>query len=99
MDLVAGLGESVSGEWSGDVDLGNGHLQDMFKQYQRRLQMIRNIGLKDRTERIHIATDLQQDLLESDLEFLVQSKFCTSPNYLYIYIHVYMHEYRCTCTI
>jgi len=38
VDLVVGLGESVSGEWSGDADLGDGHLQEMFKQYQRRLQ-------------------------------------------------------------
>ena len=43
VDLVAGLGESVKGEWSGDVDLGDGRLQEMFKEYQRRLQMIARI--------------------------------------------------------
>ena len=50
VDLVAGLGESVKGKWSGDVDIGDGRLQEMFKEYQKRLQMIAKIGLKDRRE-------------------------------------------------
>ena len=67
VDLIAGLGESVSGDWSCDVYLGTDQLQGRFKQYQRRLL--------DRTDRHHIAADLQQDLalLESDLEFLCES--------------------------
>ncbi len=34
VDLVEGLGESVRGEWSGDVDLHDGKLQQLFQQYQ-----------------------------------------------------------------
>ena len=77
VDLVAGLGESVKGEWSGDVDLGDGRLQEMFKEYQRRLQMIARIGLKDRRESSVIVADLTQEyaLLGNDLEFLLESMF------------------------
>lgn len=49
VDLVAGLGESVKEEWTGDVDLGDGSLQEIFKGYQKRLQMISKIGLKERS--------------------------------------------------
>ena len=77
VDLVAGLGESVKGEWSGDVDLGDGRLQEMFKEYQRRLQMIARIGLKDRRESSVIVADIKQEyaLLGNDLEFLLESMF------------------------
>ena len=77
VDLVAGLGESVKGEWSGDVDLGDGRLQEMFKEYQRRLQMMARIGLKDRRESSVIFADLKQEyaLLGNDLEFLLESMF------------------------
>lgn len=60
-DAVAGLGESVKGEWAGDVDLGDGRLQEMFKEYQRRLQMIAKIGLKDRTEINLMVVDVKQE--------------------------------------
>ena len=49
VDLVTGLGESTTGEWSGDIDLDNGQLQQLFKEYQR-LNMIRSIGLRDRRD-------------------------------------------------
>lgn len=87
VDLVAGLGESVKGEWAGDVDLGDGSLQEMFKEYQRRLQMIAKIGLKDRRETNLIVVDLKQEfsLLGSDLEFLLESMLgiflCSKRNY------------------
>ena len=71
VDLVAGLGESVKGEWSGDVDLGDGRLQEMFKEYQRRLQMIARIG---RRESSVIVADLKQEY-GNDLEFLLESMF------------------------
>lgn len=93
VDLVAGLGESVSCEWLGDADLGDGHLQEMFKQYQRRLQMIKSIGLKNRTGRIDIVADLQEELalLDSDLEFLVTSMFYNTFSVLYACVYMCTH--------
>ena len=75
VDLVAGLGESVKGEWSGDVDIGDGRLQQTFKDYQKRLQMIAKM---DRRESSVIAADLKQEfaLLGDDMEFLLESMLC-----------------------
>lgn len=76
VDLVEGLCESVRGEWSGDIDLSDGQLQQMFQQYQGRLQFINKIGLDERDHSL-ILTDVQQvqQSLESDLEFLTESMY------------------------
>ena len=29
-DLLSGLGESVKGEWSGDIDLNDGSIQQLY---------------------------------------------------------------------
>ena len=41
VDLVEGLCESERGEWSGNIDLSDGQLQQMFQQYKGRLQFIK----------------------------------------------------------
>ena len=76
VDLVEGLCESVRGEWSGDIDLSDGQLQQLFQQYQGRLQFINKIGLDERDHSL-ILTDVQQvqQSLESDLEFLTESMY------------------------
>ena len=73
MALVAGLSESVRGEWSGDIDLSDGQLQ---LHYQGRLWTIKGIGLKDGRQKGLVVSDLEQEmkLLEDDLDFVVQSK-------------------------
>ena len=40
---MSGLGESVSGEWSGDIDLNDGKLKEMYMAYRKRLDFINNI--------------------------------------------------------
>lgn len=77
VDLVEGLCESVRGEWSGDIDLSDGQLQQMFQQYKDRLQFINKIGLDERRDHSLILTDVQQvqQSLESDLEFLAKSMY------------------------
>ena len=76
VDLVEGLCESVRGEWSGDIE-SDGQLQQMFQQYQGRLQFINKIGLDERRDHSLILTDVQQvqQSLESDLEFLTESMY------------------------
>ncbi len=44
-DVVEDFGESVRGEWSGDVDQPDGKLQ---KQFEKQLKFISDIGLEDR---------------------------------------------------
>ena len=36
MDLTCSLQESVSGEWNGDVDLGDGKLQLLISEYEKK---------------------------------------------------------------
>ena len=71
---MEGLCESVKGEWSGDIDLHDGQLQQMFQQYHSRLQFIDKIGLDERHHSL-LFTNLQQEnqSLENDLEFLAAS--------------------------
>ena len=44
-DVVKGLWESVSGEWSGDIDLNDGKLSQLYKEFQNRLAWVKCIGI------------------------------------------------------
>ena len=84
VDLVEGLGESMRGEWSGDVDLNDGQLQQLFQQYQSHMEFIKTIGLNDRRDHSCIISDLLLEIesLKNDVEFLSQSMFGL------LYVHV-----------
>ena len=43
-DLVSGLGESVAGIWSGDVDIADGALERAHKSYDQQLQFMGQLG-------------------------------------------------------
>lgn len=43
-DVVSGLGESVGGTWSGDVDLADGKLAKTREQYEQRLKFLNQLG-------------------------------------------------------
>ncbi len=71
-DVAEGLGESVRGEWSGDVDLPDGKLQKQFEKYVKQLKFISVIGLEARQSRLNILEDLtlvKGELLQ-DLTFV-----------------------------
>ena len=71
-DIVAGLGDSVTKKWSGDVDLNDGLLLEKYTKYTERLSFISSIGLKERANRMQIATDVNKLVgdVEGDLSFL-----------------------------
>ena len=46
VDLLSGLGESVTGEWSGDVDLNDGSTQQLYKSYRKQLDFLDGISVK-----------------------------------------------------
>lgn len=46
VDLVPGVGKSMR-EWSGDVDLNDGSLQEQYNAYIQRLDFIKNLGLDE----------------------------------------------------
>ena len=46
-DVTEGLRESVQLQWSGDVDLNDGHIQHQYDMYQQRLKTCETFGLLD----------------------------------------------------
>ena len=71
VDVVGGLGESVGGKWTGDVDLNDGKVQQMYTTCIHRLSFVSELGLTRR--QYH---EIEGDLLEieeahkDDLSFL-----------------------------
>ncbi|XP_065917202.1 uncharacterized protein [Dysidea avara] len=67
-DIIKGLKESSRLEWSGDVDLGDGFLQDKYSNYKERLKAAEKVGLCDE----NVVQDLSGTLnaISKDLEFL-----------------------------
>ena len=45
VDIVRGLGESMRGEWSGDIDLNDGSLKIMYDEHQKLLKFIDDMGI------------------------------------------------------
>lgn len=68
--MVAGLGESVHLQWSGDVDLNNGILQANHEAYIQRLKVIKMVGLKGEKTFLSDVTTLESGVKE-DLKFLL----------------------------
>ena len=66
--MVSGLGESVSGEWSGDIDLNDGKLKQMYMAYRKRLDFISSINGEE--EDIQL---LRQQIVQ-DVDFVTSSK-------------------------
>ena len=66
---------SVRGEWSGDIDLNDGKLHQMFLEYQGHLESIKEIGLSDSREVEPIVLDLtrEKQKMEEELELLTSS--------------------------
>lgn len=73
-DVVAGLTESMRSEWGGDIDLGDGKLQQKYKKYLSRLQLVKGIvrTANDVHQRSLIVHDLHEIMqnLEDDLSFI-----------------------------
>ena len=82
VDVVSGLGESIGGKWSGDVDLNDGKVQQMYTTYTHRLSFVSELGLARRE-----CCEVEEDLLEieeahkDDLSFLCDGKYSS------VYIH------------
>lgn len=71
VDVVKGICESVKGQWSGDVDLNDGKLNNLYQVYQQRLQMVSGVGLKDRSSTSCIEADLNAAIAELADDFIL----------------------------
>ena len=76
MDVVKGLGTSVRGEWSGDVDLNDGKLSSLYQNFKDRMKAASKIGLGENGTQQAIESDLTSSLrqLDDDLIFLNSGK-------------------------
>ena len=73
-DVVKGLWESVSGQWSGDVDLNDGKFDELYKKFQDQIAWVKSIGLENATPD-QIKEDLTKALDDNsaDLAFVTSS--------------------------
>jgi hypothetical protein len=65
-DIIDGLTEATRFEWSGDVDLGDGRLQDQYENYMKRINHIQHIN--------HQLSDTKQEQCTIDDLVSVQSE-------------------------
>lgn len=74
VDVVKGLCESTSGVWSGDIDLNDGQLDQLYRIYSERLKFVKGIGLNDRKEGPTITADLEQvlEFIKEDYRFITK---------------------------
>ena len=73
-DIKAGLGESLTHIWSGDVDMCDGSLQELYKSYMKRRSFAEGLGLGGRRGRWDISIDLStvESEMVSDIEFITE---------------------------
>ena len=70
--MVKGLWESVSGEWAADIDLNDGKLTQLYKQYQDKIVWAKSIGLQDQSiEQTKQELMRAQDIITADIEFVL----------------------------
>lgn len=74
-DIVSGISESVSGEWSGDVNMKQGALDSAYKKYKDRLQWVMGVGLEARKEDLLEDLDTISRQVTYDIEYTATSKF------------------------
>ena len=71
-DIRAGLGESLTHIWSGDVDMCDGSLPKLYQTYMNRRSFVEGLGLGDRRGQWDISIDLSTIELEmiTDIDFI-----------------------------
>ena len=70
--MVKGIGESMKGEWSGDIDLSDGKLNLLHHDYRRLLEETSHVGLDNRRSSPLIAADIRaaSERLKDYLSFI-----------------------------
>lgn len=71
MDVKACLMESVKGVWNGDVDLGDGKLQQLRSEYENRLQVFKVLSKAESRNVLEDTLWRRLDELNTDKNFLL----------------------------
>ena len=45
-DAIKGLWESVSGVWSGDIDLNDRKLDQLYKEFEKKIKWAKDLGVQ-----------------------------------------------------
>lgn len=69
-DLKEALMESLTGVWNGDVDLGDGKLEELRREYDQRVTLVSNIAGIDNRDGLQLELQKCVDSLEDDISFL-----------------------------
>ena len=75
--VVSGLGTSVSGIWSGDVNLGDGLLQQAYDSHKSRIEFLSKLG---GTHEVNLRSELVEQLtlakvqMTEDIDFVCSRK-------------------------
>ena len=77
VDLLSGLGESVKGEWSGDVDLNDGSTQQLYKSYGKQLDFLDGISVKVDDCNLKQDIEMLRQQTVQDIDFVSASEFTT----------------------
>lgn len=89
-DLTSGLSESVSGKWSGDVNIDQEALKKLYQAYQNKLSFVSELGTSDDKK-------FMDDLVQIETETVEEIKLinsCTTHNYReYIIIIIFFCNY------
>ena len=84
-DIVPGLQESVRRQWSGDVDLDDGKLEDMYQSYIATVEFVKGISFDSTLHSSIAVSQLEKclDSLKEDKALLIESMFeyfyCNNP--------------------
>ena len=70
-DVKACLMESVKGVWNGDVDLGDGKLQQLRSEYENRLQVFKVLSKAESRNVLEDTLRRRLDELNADKDFLL----------------------------
>ena len=77
--------ESLRREWSGDVDLGDGELEQLHQTYMQLISFIQGIGLEKRKP--------LQVVIQAPVVQTLDSAIHRINHYYYIYIYIYIYIY------
>lgn len=69
-DLKEAIMESVKGVWNGDVDLGDGKLQELREKYESSLNLMSGLSSYNSSRELEVGLQQWIDRLEEDVIFL-----------------------------
>lgn len=69
-DVIKGLWQSSTGEWSGDADLNDGEVNRQFTKFCQRNERINAVGMQESVEAIKTELMAVTDTVLEDLQFI-----------------------------